>query len=151
MSRRHVLASFVAAASLAAPASAFGATSQQIYADAADGHLNGHYSQSDLRRAQHDATLQGYGNAIIKIAVNNTIKNNSNSTSNASSNASSCCQQHQVFTPPLSRPEPSAVVRRSSTLPFTGSNLATFASLGIILLSGGLLLRMMARRRAHGF
>jgi hypothetical protein len=149
MSRHRVVATIVVAAALAVPAAAFGATSQQIYADAADGHLNGRYSQTDLRRALHDATVQGYGNQITKITVTNTINNQSQATSNASSSASSCCQSRPVFTPPLTRRSQTTVVQRSSALPFTGSNLATFASVGIILLAGGLLLRLMARRR-HG-
>ena len=122
MSRRTVLAGFAVAAALAAPAGAPGATSQQIFADASDGHLNGKYSQADLERASKDATVQGYGNPIIKITI---------------------------FKPPLRQRSQTPAVRRSSTLPLTGSNLATFASLGLMLLSGGLLLRLMARRR-HG-
>jgi hypothetical protein len=160
MSRRNVIATFAAAAALAAPAGAFGATPQQIFADASDGHLDAHYSKSDLQRAMKDATVQGYGNQIIQITLNNTNNNantNSNSaTSNSSSSATAggCCStKPQVFTPPLRQhhfqapskhftPAPS-----SSTLPFTGSNLATFSSLGVVLLAGGLLLRLMARRR----
>src|SRR4051794_1769218 len=46
------------------------ATPQQIYKDAADnGRLDHTYSASDLARFQHDATVAGYGNQIIKIAV----------------------------------------------------------------------------------
>jgi hypothetical protein len=227
MTRRHLISTFVVAAALAAPAGAFGATSQEIFADASDGQLGAHYSTADLNRAMKDATMQGYGNQIIQITLTNTI-NNSNSNSNSSSNSNNntnnnsntsnstsnatnnntstntnnnsatggnasanansdsksnsasdsaanaaanggCCKAgRQVFTPPLRQhhfyaskpgprptygPHPSPgkhrifVPRRSSTLPFTGSNLATFSSLGAALLSGGLLLRLMARRR----
>jgi hypothetical protein len=203
MSRRNVIATFAAAAALAAPAGAFGATPQQIFADASDGHLGAHYSKTDLQRALKDATVQGYGNQIIQITLNNSINNsnsnsnsnsntnnntnsstssatnnnsstnsnnnsatggnaNANATSNSTSNSQAnggCCSTkgQQVFTPPLRQHHYQApsgkhtthytVPSTSSTLPFTGSNLATFSSLGVVLLSGGLLLRLMARRR----
>lgn len=114
------VAAFSAALYLAGGALA--ATPQQIYRDAADGKLDAQYSQADLSRAAHSATLKGYGNQVVNIIIKTPRKH--------------------VFAPPrMRRPEP---VR--GTLPFTGSDLATFASLGIALVAGGFLLRLMARK-----
>src|SRR5437868_12738579 len=104
-----------ASAALSLAGGAFAATPQQIYRDAADGKLNHHYSPADLRRAAHNATLSGYGNQVINIIIKNVNK--------------------QVFTPPKMHmhgppPVPSHHVPPQGTLPFTGSDLATFTSLG---------------------
>ena len=112
-------------------AGALAATPQQIYRDARDGKLDHHYSSSDLRRAAHNATLSGYGNQVINIVIKNVNK------------------QVNVFKPPRMQP-PSAPPRLPSppggVLPFTGSDLATFTSLGIALMAGGFLLRLMGRK-----
>jgi hypothetical protein len=118
-------------ATLSLAGGAFAATPQQIYRDAADGKLNGHYSPADLRRAEHNATLSGYGNQVINIIIKNVNK--------------------QVFAPPRMHKmqEPPAAPPRQvppHVLPFTGSDLATFTSLGIALMAGGFLLRLMGRK-----
>jgi hypothetical protein len=120
------LATATAALSLAG--GAFAATPQQIYRDAADGKLNHHYSPADLRRAAHNATLNGYGNQVINIIIKNVNK--------------------QVFEPPKMHRPPMvpAHVPPHGVLPFTGSDLATFTSLGIALMAGGFLLRLMGRK-----
>ena len=112
---------------------AFAATPQQIYRDAADGKLNRQYSPADLRRAAHNATLSGYGNQVINIIIKNVNK------------------QVNVFKPPRMHPRPLTPrtprpVPPHGTLPFTGSDLATFTSLGIALMAGGFLLRLMGRK-----
>jgi opacity protein-like surface antigen len=139
MSRRNAIAVLVSAVALVAPASAFAATPQQIFADAADGQLNGHYSSGDLTRARYDSTVQGYGNQIVQITLKNQV------TAKATAKAVVHEVHRVVYTPPVRHYTPVVTVRRA-TLPFTGSHLATFVSLGIVLLAGGLLLRMMARR-----
>ena len=63
-----------ASTALSLAGGAFAATPQQIYRDAADGKLNGHYSPADLRRAAHNATLSGYGNQVINIIIKNVNK-----------------------------------------------------------------------------
>jgi hypothetical protein len=87
--------------------------------------------------------VQGYGNPIIKITLNNSSRA---SGGNATANASNCCKvaPQQVFTPPHAQRQSRAQVQSGATLPFTGSNLATWACIGIMLLSGGLLLRLFA-------
>ena len=121
-----------ASTALSLAGGAFAATPQQIYRDAADGKLNSHYSPADLRRAEHNATLSGYGNQVINIIIKNVNK--------------------QVFAPPPMHKmhEPPAAPPRQvpphGVLPFTGSDLATFTSLGIALMAGGFLLRLMGRK-----
>ena len=121
-----------ASTALSLAGGAFAATPQQIYRDAADGKLNGHYSPADLRRAAHNATLSGYGNQVINIIIKNVNK--------------------QVFAPPPMHkmhgppPVPPQHVPPRGVLPFTGSDLATFTSLGIALMAGGFLLRLMGRK-----
>ena len=39
--------------------------------------------------------------------------------------------------------------RATGTLPFTGSDLATFTSLGIALMAGGFLLRLLGRKPVY--
>jgi hypothetical protein len=130
MRTKTALISFASAsAALSLAGGAFAATPQQIYRDAADGKLNHHYSPADLRRAAHNATLSGYGNQVINIIIKNVNK--------------------QVFTPPTTHRPPMIPVRHVPTrgvLPFTGSDLATFTSLGIALMAGGFLLRLIGRK-----
>ena len=214
MRGRVAVTTFAAFAALALPTGALASTSQQIFSDAADGHLDGSYSKGDLQHAMHDSTVQGYGNPIIQITLTNVINNsntnnNSNSNSNTSSNTNSntnnstsnatggsanatstsnanaaanascgpgsasasnsgassnsssggghsCAGQpsgKQVFTPPVrsggyGHQSRGGGVRGGGTLPFTGSHLAAFLSLGFALLAGGGILRLMARRRS---
>ena|SRR5437588_566465 len=117
-----------ASAALTLAGGAFAATPQQIYRDAADGKLDHHYAPSDLRRAAHNATLSGYGNQVINIIIKNVNK------------------QVNVFKPPRLHPRPPQPVPPHGMLPFTGSDLATFTSLGIALMAGGFLLRLMGRK-----
>ncbi len=128
--KKIAITTLVAAACLSLAGGAFAATPQQIYRDAADGKLNRQYSPADLRRAAHNATLSGYGNQVINIIIKNVNK------------------QVNVFKPPRMHPRPLTPrpVPPRGTLPFTGSDLATFTSLGIALMAGGFLLRLMGRK-----
>jgi hypothetical protein len=128
--KKTAIITLVAAASLSLAGGAFAATPQQIYRDAADGKLNRRYSPADLRRAAHNATLSGYGNQVINIIIKNVNK------------------QVNVFKPPRMHPRPLTPhpVPPRGTLPFTGSDLSTFTSLGIALMAGGFLLRLMGRK-----
>jgi hypothetical protein len=131
--KKTAIITLVSAASLSLAGGAFAATPQQIYRDAADGKLNRHYAPADLRRAAHNATLSGYGNQVINIVIKNVNK------------------QANVFKPPRMNPRPLTPrtprpVPPRGTLPFTGSDLATFTSLGIALMAGGFLLRLMGRK-----
>jgi hypothetical protein len=130
-----VISLSTATAALSLAGGAFAATPQQIYRDAADGKLDHGYAPADLGRAAHNATLSGYGNQVINIVIKNANK------------------QVNVFAPPkMHRPpahraiEPSRHVPPRGVLPFTGSDLATFTSLGIALMAGGFLLRLMGRK-----
>ena len=119
---------FAAAVAVGAPG-AFGATPQQIYKDYADnGRLDGRYSQGDLRRALHDAVIQGYNKPTNNVAP--TIKKKINQPSSGVAGASL----------------PKA--KRQGTLPFTGVDLAlmTVGGLSLLLLGGAL--RRFARNRA---
>ena len=131
--KKTAIITLVSAASLSLAGGAFAATPQQIYRDAADGKLNRHYAPADLRRAAHNATLSGYGNQVINIIIKNVNK------------------QLNVFKPPRMHARPLTPrtprpVPPRGTLPFTGSDLATFTSLGIALMAGGFLLRLMGRK-----
>ena len=189
MRGRVAITTFAALAALALPTGALASTSQQIFSDAADGHLDGSYSQGDLQHAMHDSTVQGYGNPIIQITLSNVINNtntnnstsNATSTSNANAAANASCgpgsasasnsgassnsssggghscagSGKQIFTPPVrtgSQTQRQSQTQRGGggggTLPFTGSHLAAFLSLGFALLAGGGILRLMARRRS---
>src|SRR5438874_1483960 len=136
------VATLAAASGLALAGIAAAATPSQIYADAADnGKLDKSYSAADIARYKHDATVSGYGNKVIKIVVQPKIT------------------PKQTLKPPVQQavaprqtPPPPQVFKppSRSSLPFTGSELALFVALGIALLAGGFLLRMMtARRSAH--
>src|SRR3954447_14787813 len=72
MNKRKLLggigAAFAVSLLLALPA--VGATPKEIYKDYADnGQLDKQYSQSDLQRVLHDASVQGYGSPVIIIKV----------------------------------------------------------------------------------
>ena len=116
---------FVAAVAVGAP-SALAATPQQIYKDYADnGRLDGHYTKSDLKRALHDAVIQGYKPAT---SVAPAIKKKINQSGVAGANL------------------PAA--KRQGALPFTGLDLALMTIGGFSLLLLGGALRRFARNKA---
>jgi hypothetical protein len=129
-SLRTVLA--VGVCALVAATAATAATPREIYKDwAANGRIDGHYSTRDLLGAQKDATLQGYGKGAFQPAVQQKVSNNSASTPTASAGVLG-----------VSR---SATTPRSSTLPFTGTNLLLFAAAGILLVTIGAAVRRTNR------
>jgi hypothetical protein len=116
---------FVAAVAVGAP-SALAATPQQIYKDYADnGRLDGHYTKSDLKRALHDAVIQGYKPAT---SVTPAIKKKINQSGVAGANLPAAKQQ--------------------GALPFTGLDLALMTIGGFSLLLLGGALRRFARNKA---
>jgi hypothetical protein len=119
---------FAAAVAVGAPG-ALGATPQQIYKDYADnGRLDGRYSQADLRRALHDAVIQGYNKPTNNVAP--TIKKKVSRPSSGVAGAKL----------------PAA--KRQGALPFTGLDLALMTVGGFSLLLLGGALRRFARNRA---
>ncbi len=106
-----------------------GATPQQIYRDFADnGHLDGHYSASDLQRALKDAVVQGYGGPTGK-QLAPAVKKKAGQVLGG---------QKSVSPPP--------VKASTSGLPFTGFDLALISIGALLLLAFGVGLRRFARR-----
>jgi hypothetical protein len=136
------VATLAAASGLALVGTAVAATPGQIYADAADnGKLDKSYSAADIARYKHDATVSGYGNKVIEIVVQPKIT--PKQTLKPPVKQAVAPQQTAPAPPPQVFKPPSR-----SSLPFTGSELALFVALGIALLAGGFLLRMMTGRRS---
>jgi hypothetical protein len=184
---KTAIAVLAASSGLALAGVAAAATPQQIYADAADnGRLDHTYSAADLARFQHDATVAGYGNQIIKIVVKPKTTPRIKPAAKQVVKPKKTMPRHvykpapkqavapqkkappQVYTPPCV-PSSSGSSNSSgssasgstgtsggavsctpskSALPFTGSNLATYVAIGIALIAGGFLLRMMSGRRS---
>jgi hypothetical protein len=138
---RAAVATLAAASGLALAGTAAAATPGQIYADAADnGKLDKSYSAADLARYKHDATVAGYGNKVVKIVIQHKLAPAQKLKPPVK----------QAIAPQKTPPPPQVFKPPRSALPFTGSELATFVALGIALLAGGFLLRMMTgRRSAH--
>jgi hypothetical protein len=135
MRKLTVLAGAFAAAMLIAVPVGSAATPQQIYRDYADnGHLDGHYSKSDLQRALKDAVIQGYtpsGGGGANPAVKQK-----NSGGGGGGGAGGV-QGGTATTPP---------VKSTGGLPFTGLDLALIAIGAMLLLAFGAGLRRFARR-----
>ena len=139
MQNRTVAAVALAAAMLIVVSVAAAATPQQIYRDYADnGHLDGHYSVSDLQRAYKDAVVQGYGGPQGE-NLTPTIKKNLGNYGQESSQQSGTegSQAGVTNTPP---------VQTSDSLPFTGLDLALIVIGGLLLLVFGAGLRRFGRR-----
>jgi hypothetical protein len=116
----------VGAVVLVTAAAAVAASPRQIYSDLAQhGKLTKHYSAADLRRASKDATLQGYGGV----------------GSNVTPAGQAAGQGVAGSVSPI------AATGTSGSLPFTGAQLGVFVALGLVLLTGGLLLRRAGRNR----
>jgi opacity protein-like surface antigen len=126
---KAVAAACLAAISIAVPAG-LAATPQQIYRDFADnGRLDGHYSKSDLQRAERNLVLQGY-------------TPNTTTTKNAIEKAS----KKAGGVKGASKSSGVPAVKKSGGLPFTGLDLALISVGGISLLGFGAGLRRFARR-----
>ena len=110
----------VALLALMAVSTAASASPREIYADYADNsRLDQTYSESDLRKALADTTIQGYGKPTVKTGLRPAI-------------------QQQL----------GAVGQSSGTLPFTGVDLALLTAGAGILLLFGLGFRRLGRVRA---
>ena len=109
MRRTAISLAIVALLALGAVSTAAAASPRDIYADYADNRrLDQTYSESDLRKALADTTIQGYGKPTIKSGIRPAI-----------------LQQL------------GAVRQASGTLPFTGADLAVVtAGAGFLLLFG---------------
>jgi hypothetical protein len=118
---------FAAAVAVGAPG-ALAATPQQIYKDYADnGRLDGHYSKADLKRALHDAVIQGYKPATsVAPAIKKKISSPSSGVAGAKLPAA----------------------KRQGALPFTGLDLALMTVGGFSLLLLGAALRRFAGNKA---
>ena len=138
MRKITVVAGAFAAAMLIAVPVGSAATPQQIYRDYADnGHLDGHYSASDLQRALKDAVLQGYtpaGGGGLKPAIKQKAGHGQNTGAKGG--------QTTVSTSP---------VKSSSGLPFTGLDLVLISIGGILLLAFGAGLRRFAHEVRPAF
>jgi hypothetical protein len=122
----RLIATFAVALLLAVPA--FGATPDQIYKDFADnGTLDADYSKADLKRALHDASVQGYGSPVVVAKM----KQKSKPTGGVAGKK----------TPP-------GAVKAKGGLPFTGAQLGLFTVVGLALIGGGLLLRLTGRKKS---
>ena len=124
-------AAFAVALLLALPA--VGATPKEIYKDYADnGTLDKQYSQSDLQRVLHDASVQGYGSPVIIIKVKQPKKGITGDKTPAK----------QPRRPGI------VVVPPKKGLPFTGAELGLFTVVGLGLIGSGILLRLSGRKRS---
>ena len=105
--------------------SAFAATPSQIYKDFADnGRLDGKYSASDLRRALHDATVQGYGSPVVVAKMKQKPKGGVQGGKSGGGTSPA-----------------------RGGLPFTGAQLGLFMVVGLSLVGSGLLLRITGRKK----
>jgi hypothetical protein len=121
----------VGAVVLVTAAAAVAASPRQIYSDLAQhGKLTKHYSAADLRRASKDATLQGYGGVGSNVTP-------------AGQGVAGVSKSGGV----AGKVSPIAATGTSGSLPFTGVQLGVFVALGLVLLTGGLLLRRAGRNR----
>ncbi|HEY6962942.1 MAG TPA: hypothetical protein VI408_13720 [Gaiellaceae bacterium] len=113
----------VAFFALAPSAFAGGGSPRDICNDLQDGKLDGSYTPAQIAAFQNDATMQGYCGSIAQAAAPAALG-------------------VRGTTHPRSGVSPIvATTRRSSTLPFTGTDLGVFALLGMALVGMGLLLR----------
>jgi hypothetical protein len=107
--------------------SAAAATPGQIYRDYADnGRIDGAYSTADLKAAQMNASVQGYGNPNVTVGIKGAIAER------------------------IAPARPAAPLGRSavrSTLPFTGLDLALLVAGGAGLLLLGAALRRLGSNR----
>ena len=120
-----LIATLATALLLAVPA--FGATPSQIYKDFADnGTLDANYSKADLKRALHDASVQGYGNPVVVAKMK---------------------QKKKPTGGVAGKKNPPGAVKAKGGLPFTGAQLGLFSVVGLALIGSGLLLRLTERKK----
>ena len=128
---RRTLLGFIAtlATALLFAVPAFGATPSEIYKDFADnGRLDANYSKADLKRAVHDASVQGYGSPVVVVKM----KQKKKPTGGVKGK----------------KTPPAAGVKAKGGLPFTGAQLGLFTVVGLALVGSGLLLRLTGRKKS---
>jgi hypothetical protein len=122
---RKVLLATCAAILVGAPG-ALAATPADIYRDLADnGELNGTYTRAEMRAFLQNAPVQGYGNAVVTPGAAVV-------TLGAADAAAADPVDADVVT--------------VGALPFTGADLGVLGAVGGLLLVGGVLLRVSARK-----
>jgi hypothetical protein len=129
MMRTRVIVGIVALAGLASIGvqAAAAATPGQIYRDYADNsRIDGAYSTADLKAAQTNASVQGYGNPNVTVGFKGAIAT-------------------RIAAARPSAPLGATTVR--STLPFTGLDLALLVAGGAGLLLLGAVLRRLGQNR----
>jgi hypothetical protein len=128
MTRLRIV-SALALLALMVVSSATAASPSEIYADYADnGRLDRAYSDSDLRNALNDAAVQGYGKPTVTPGMRGEIEEQLGEANTASQDVDT--------------------VGRTSTLPFTGVDLALLTVGAGFLLLLGLGFRRLGRPRA---
>jgi opacity protein-like surface antigen len=128
MTRLRIV-SALALLALMVVSAATAASPSEIYADYADnGRLDRAYSDSDLRNALNDAAVQGYGKPTVTPGMRGEIEEQLGEANTASQDVDT--------------------VGRTSTLPFTGVDLALLTVGAGFLLLLGLGFRRLGRPRA---
>lgn len=128
---RRALVGFITtlATALLLAVPAYGATPDQIYKDFADnGTIDSNYSKADLKRALHDASVQGYGSPVVVAKM----KQKKKPTGGVAGKKN----------------PPGAVKAKGGGLPFTGAQLGLFTVVGLALIGSGLLLRLTGRKKS---
>jgi hypothetical protein len=117
MRPKAIFFSLVVVLALGVSSTAFAATPEEIYRDiAANGQLDGNYSQRDLQAALQNPTAEGYGDEAVAAVLQEAIR------------------------------AEEADVGHVGVLPFTGLDLALIAGGGALLLLVGGGLRVAGRR-----
>jgi opacity protein-like surface antigen len=128
MTRLRIV-SALALLALMVVSAATAASPSEIYADYADnGRLDRTYSDSDLRNALNDAAVQGYGKPTVTPGMRGEIEEQLGEVNTAAQDVDT--------------------VGRTSTLPFTGVDLALLTVGAGFLLLLGLGFRRLGRPRA---
>lgn len=127
---RRALVGFTAtlATALLLAVPAYSATPDQIYKDFADnGTLDANYSKAELKRALHDASVQGYGSPVVVAKMK---------------------QKKKPTGGVAGKKNPPGAVKAKGGLPFTGAQLGLFTVVGLGLIGSGLLLRLTGRKKS---
>jgi hypothetical protein len=115
---------FMVLVALAVSATAVAATPSQIYADYADNNrLDSTYSDADLQAALNSAVVQGYGRPTVTPGFRTAVKQQLNE-------------------------DVAETAQPSSTLPFTGIDLALLTAGAVLLLLLGWGFRRIGRARS---
>lgn len=129
MTRLRIVSALAALMALMVVSAATAAAPSEIYADYADNaRLDRTYSDSDLRNALNDAAVQGYGKPTVTPGMRGAIEEQLGEENTASQDVDT--------------------VGETTTLPFTGVDLALLTIGAGFLLLLGLGFRRLGRARA---